>query len=104
MTRDVLVKFDVHKAIFFQGVHLARLCLAWFQKPQWLGDRHLVDEDLPFGQWGLGNTVTRLDHRGLCRFLGCLYARRCLEKFADRDRVCGIVGPLVNDFEPVIRG
>ena len=45
---DVLVKLDMHQAVFFQRVHLARLGLARLKEPQWLGNGHLIDQDLPF--------------------------------------------------------
>ena len=44
---DVLVELHVHQPVFLERVHLARLGLARLEEAQRLGDRHLVDQDLP---------------------------------------------------------
>ena len=44
MLGDILIEFDVHQPIFRQGVHFPRFCLAWFEKAQGFGYRHLIDE------------------------------------------------------------
>ncbi len=44
---DVLVELDVHQPVLGQGMELARLGLPRLEEAQGLGDRHLVDQNLP---------------------------------------------------------
>ena len=102
VARDVLVELDVHDAVFGERVHGARLGLARLEKAQRLGDRHLVDEDLFGGERRLGDAVAGLDDR---RF-GRVGRRRDVgglgEEGADRHRVGGVVGALVDHLEHVV--
>ena len=99
---DVLVELDVHDAIFGERVHGARLGLARLEKAQRLRDRHLVDEDLVAGQRRLGDAVAGLDDRRFRRVGGRGDVGGLGEEGADRDRVGGVVGALVDHLEHVV--
>ncbi len=58
---DVLIELHMHKAVILKHMHLPGLALARFQEAQRLGDRHLIDEDLPFLEGSFGDAVARLD-------------------------------------------
>ena len=99
---DVLVELDVHQPVFAERMHAPRLGLARLEEAQRLGDRHLVDEDLAGVQRRLGNPVPGLDDgRVRRRGRGC-DAGGLGEEVADRDRVGGVVGALVDHLEHVV--
>ena len=102
MLGDVLVELDVHQPVFLERMHFSRLGLARLEEAQRLGDRHLVDQGLAFGQWQLGNSVARLDDRRLRRFGGNCDVGNLNEEGADRHRVGRVVGALVDDLEHVV--
>ncbi len=104
MAADVLVKLDMHKAVFLKRVHLACLGLARLQEPQRLRDRHLIDQDLILGERRLGYAVAGLDETGARRLFGRCHACRALEELADRDGIRGVIRPLVDHLEPVLGG
>ena len=101
MPRDILIEFDMHQPVFLQLMHLAGLAFARLQEPQRLGDRHLIDKDLPLAQRRLGDPVAGLDHARAHGRLGGFHPRCALEELADRDRVGGIIRALVDHFEAV---
>ena len=103
VARDVLIELDVHKAVFFQLMHLARLGLARLQEPQWFRDWHLIHKDLALGQRGLGDAVAGLDDCSLGRSLGHRHGGGALKELADRHRIRRVIRALVDDLQRIIR-
>jgi hypothetical protein len=66
------------------------------------GHRHLVDQDLALGSGVLRDAVAGLDDRRLVRSLGGGDAGGLGEEAADRDRVGGVVGALVDHLQRVV--
>ena len=100
---DVLVELHMHQAVFGERMHAARLGLARLEEAQRLRDRHLIDQHLVRVQRRLGNAVARLDHGRLIRRGRGGDAGGLGEEFADRDRVGGVVGALVDHLQHVLR-
>ena len=100
--RDVLVQLDVHQAVFAERMHAPRLGLARLEEAQRLRDRHLIDQHLPRMQRRFGNAVPGLDHGGVRRRGRGRDAGGLAEEFADRDRVGGVVGALVDHLQHVV--
>ena len=65
-------------------------------------DRHLEDQDLIFSQRRFRDPVAGLDQRRVFGALGGRDAGDALEKLANRHRVGGVVGALVNHLQHVI--
>ncbi len=99
---DVLVELHVHEAVFLERVHRAGLGLARLEVAQRLGDRHLVDDRLAGRERRLRDAVACLDDRGLGGPRRGGDAGGLLEEGADRHRVGGVVGALVDHLQHVV--
>ena len=64
--------------------------------------RHLIDDDLVFAQLLFRDAVAGLDHSGFGGGGGRADAGGAGEEAADGDRVGGVVGALVDDFQHVV--
>ncbi len=98
---DVFVQLHLHHAILFQGVHGAGFGFARLDKAQRLRDRNLENQNLIFGEWGFRDAVAGLDQRGVFGALGGVHPGNALEELADRHRIGGVVGALVDDLQHV---
>ena len=98
---DVLVQLHMHQPVFGQRVHAPRLRPARLQARQRLGLRHLIDDDLVLAQWLFGDAVAGLDDASPLRCAWWCDAGGAGEEAADRDRVGGVVGALVDHFQHV---
>ncbi len=83
---DVLIQFDLHDPVLFQGVHGAGFGFPRLDKTQRLRDRHLENQNLIFSQRGLRNAVTGLDQRRVFGFFSGVDARYALKEVADSTR------------------
>ena len=100
---NVLVQLHMHQPVFFERMHFPGLGLAWLEEAQRFRDRHLIDQHLSFGQFLLGNAVTRLDDRRILRVGGHRDIGDLLEEGADGDRIGRVIGTLVDDLEHIVR-
>jgi len=66
----------MHQPVFAERVHAPGLGLARLEKPQRLGDRHLIDQHLAGMQRGFRNPVPGLDHGSVRRAGGGSRRRR----------------------------
>jgi len=73
------------------------------RKSQRLGDRNLIDQDLALVQRCLRDTVACLDDGRLAGAGGGAHAGGLGEELADRDRVGGVVGALIDHLEDIVR-
>ncbi len=99
---DVLVELDMHQPVFAERMHAPRLGLARLEEAQRLGDRHLIDQHLPAMQRRFGNAVPGLDYRRLFRGGRRRDTGGLGEKLADRDRVGGVVGALIDPLQHIV--
>ncbi|QTK80019.1 PhnJ Carbon-Phosphorus Lyase Complex Subunit [Agrobacterium tumefaciens] len=99
---DVLVKLDVHQAVFFQCMHDTGFRLARLEKAKGLGDWNLIYKHLTGMQVLLRNTVPRLDDGGILRAGGDGHISHLLEEGSNGDGVRGVVRALVDDFQHIV--
>ena len=100
---DVLVELHMHQPVVGERMHAARLGLARLEEAQRLRDRHLETRiwlsvsGVSGMRWRVWMTVAS------ARAGRGAHARGLDEEFADRHRVGGVVGALVDHLEHVVR-
>ncbi len=93
----------MHRSVFLQSMHFARLGLAALKPAQRLRYRHLIDENLILPQWCFRYPVAGLNHARFRCALSGLHTGRFGKKLADANRVGRVIRALVNYFQDIIR-
>ena len=103
MTGNVLIQSDLHQAIISHRMHAPALSFARFEAEHRFGLRHLKDQDLSRLEGHFRNPVPGLNQGGFCCVRRGLYACRAGNEAADIDRIRGVISPLIDHLQNVIR-